>query len=157
MSAVMNHPAQVSEYAVLGFSGVQLALPQREVVSIDLVTDIDTSAATGNRLGTLLKSAQQWSVYTLSDSFDVLHQISDEQRFCVSFGSGRDDDSFALTCELAEAVVLDNAGIVQPLPESILMPAMPMQHCFRNGKGLVLVSDQRGIQDYLLALDKVNG
>lgn len=157
MSAVMSHPAQAPEYALLAFAGIQLALPQRDVVSIDLATDIDTSAAAGNRLGTLAKAGRQWSVYALSDSFDVLHQLVDQRRFCVSFGSGTDDNAFALSCELVEAVSVANAGIVQPLAECMLMPAMPMQHCFRNDKGLVLVSDQLGIRDYLLALDNVNG
>lgn len=157
MSALMNEPVQASDYALLGFSGIQLAIPQREVVSIDLVTDIDTDLAANKRVGSLVKAGRQWLVYALSESFDVLHQIPGQRRFCVSFGSGDDDHSFALVCDQVEAVVLDSVGIVQPLPESIVMPVMPMRHCFRNGNGLVLVSDRLGMQDYLLALDKDNG
>ncbi len=157
MSALIDYSEQVSEYAVLGFSGIQLAFPQREVVSIDLGTDIDTSSAAGNRIGSLVNAGRAWSVYALSESLDVLRQLPGDRRFCVSFGSGRDDNSFALACERVEAAVLDHGGLVRPLPESILMPGMPMKHCFRNDNGLVLVSEQRGIQDYLLALDNVNG
>ncbi|MEN8800349.1 MAG: hypothetical protein ABF297_00010 [Thiogranum sp.] len=153
----MNDPAQVAEYALLGFSGIQLAIPQREVVSIDLVTDIDTGSAVDRRVGSLVKTSRQWPVYALSDSFEVLQYIPQQRRFCVSFGSGGDDNSFALVCDLVEAVSLDTADSVQPLPASIVTPVMPMQHCFRHDNGLVLVSDQLRMQDYFLALEQDNG
>ena len=79
-------PVRVSGWAVLTLDGLRLALPQRDIVSLELASGLRTSPVGNVEVGTFVQNNSTWPVYAL-DAALTLQATGVTRRLCAFFQS----------------------------------------------------------------------
>jgi len=127
--ALRPAPASVrlSGWALLGMDGVTLALPQKDVVTIELVSALQAARQEdggGKVIGWLAHDGERWPVYCLDRRFMPAPALAQAARVCVLFRSG--GRTLGLAGTQVSLLAADEDLAVQPLPACLAQPDSPL-------------------------------
>lgn len=141
--------------AILTMGSLHIAVPQAEIISVDVVADAKP-VESENMLcaASLHKQDREWPVYAFNEKFVPRSQLPELCRFfaCMQF----DDVKFALACDGIELIKLDDETQQQNLPNIMQSNKSPILKLIKFQEGVTLQSDAYSINSYLESLGASN-
>lgn len=141
--------------AILTMGTLRLAVPQSDIVSVDVVAD----AQPGNSdnilcAASLHKQTNQWPVYAFTDKLTPMSHLPDSCRFfaCIHIN----DIKFALACDGIELINLTEETQQQNLPHIMQANETPVLKLMKHQQNLVIQSNATLINRYLESLGANN-
>lgn len=127
----------------LYFSGLELMIPQDDVVSVDSVFELVRSRENQKPIGHLIHQGSRMPVYCMSASLDILSFVPEAHTHCIVLRHSQGE--FALLCQDIKNFDLSDI-IFEKLPACMVHEDMPISHLSiykdHNGrKNLGLVSN----------------
>jgi hypothetical protein len=164
--------AGLSGWALLAIDGLLLALPQREVCTIDLIAnlkhlgsghswgsshqaqggesgaDMPGNPAPGYEVGWLLQDGgAAWPVYSFDGELRIQKQMPDKRRLCIFIGSGSHVTGIA--CDRLELLETDDVLSVDAIPGCMAGVASPITGFARHQSVVVAVLNATSLHGYL--------
>mgnify|MGYP000359591539 CR=1 FL=1 len=146
-------PATLAGWALLIMDGLTLALPQRDIVTIELTTALQPAGHDGNEIGWLVQNAQRWPVYSLDRHCALALTLAESVRVCVLLKSEKRTFGLAGT---QISLLADDADLsVPPLPACLARPGSPFMGLALHNDVIVAVAHAQALADYLASLEAV--
>ena len=134
--------------AILTFDGVNLLLPQANVVTIEMSTTFDQRANSNGALGNLSMGNLEWPVYALDANFRPLDRCPEEYRYCVAV-SINGAEAFSLACEEVGAILVESEDEINPLQDCMKTPTNPIESLLFKDDRLMLLSNVNSMANFL--------
>lgn len=141
-------------YTLLNLNGQRLALPQKDVVTVELASvameiQSDDFAASG----LLQYENEEWRVFSLDSQMRVILNFLQEHRFCVCFG--RDDSTrFALLCNEVSILKIDENMHGAILPPYLAVGNSPVTALLKLDPDMIVISDFERMGHYLYSVER---
>ena len=137
--------------AILAIGSLSLAMPQAEIVSVDVVADARPDESSNAMISASLhRQDGQWPVYAFSDTLKLENSLPDSSRFCVCIR--RDDIFYALACDAVEVMQLDVEVPQQELPNIMHTDTTPVLKLMHYQQAIALMTNALSINHYLESL-----
>ena len=173
-------PSTLVGWALLVMDGITLALPQKDVVTIELTSALQPAQEVdpdgGGEIGWLVHDAERWPVYCLDRHFALAPALAHTARVCVLFrsnfhisplptlspeGRGAVDESNSRVLGLAGTQVsllaADADLSVPPLPACLTRPGSPLTGLALHRDAIVAVMHAQPLGRYLLTWEAAQG
>lgn len=142
--------------ALLTIGDMWLALPQRHVATIELLSSVVAVSPRGSRASGFIEyDGREWKVFSLNEGLAMSRAVDRQRRFCVCFGNA--DHGFALLCDDVSIMEDEEEYVLFDMPPSMAMPRHPIQQLLWGGIRLIYVSDLVPMNDYLYQGEAGNG
>jgi hypothetical protein len=139
--------ATLAGWALLAVDGLALALPQRDIVTIELVSALQPAQDGGQEIGWFAKGTQRWPVYCLDRRFAPVAALEQAARVCVLFRSeGR---TLGLAGAQVSLLAADADLDVRPLPACLTRPGSPLVGLALHRDATVSVVQAQALGRYL--------
>ncbi len=122
---VSQQSGQVYHISKLCFDGLELLIPQDDVISVESVYELSTKTDQHKYLGYIPFQGSRIPVYSLSENLQLMSFVADNRAQCVvlKYSAGW----FALLCQEIKNFQLSDIRF-EPLPACMNHPAMPLTH-----------------------------
>ena len=148
-------PATLAGWVLLVMDGLTLALPQRDIATIELTRALQPAEPGGNEIGWLVQNAEHRPVYCLDRHFASAPMLADAARVCMLFRSeGR---ILGLAGARISLLAADADISVPPLPVCLARPGSPVIGLALHRDVVVTVVHAQALADYLSPLEAVHG
>jgi hypothetical protein len=121
-------PAPVSVtlagWALLTMDGLRLALPQKDILTIELVSALQPARDGGSEIGWFAQDGRRWPIYCLDRRFAPAPALAATARVCVLFRS--DERILGLAGTQVSLLAADEDLSVPPLPACLARPGSPL-------------------------------
>ena len=121
-----------AEYHVskLSFGGIELLMPQNEILSIESVYELDSNNKEGKQIGEIDKYGCKMQVFCFSESMEVLNKIPKDRIKCVVIKHSH--SNFAILCNDIDNIILRDISL-HNIPICMNNDFMPFSHlCLYN-------------------------
>ncbi|MFW2374449.1 MAG: hypothetical protein ACN4GM_15085 [Gammaproteobacteria bacterium] len=147
----MNNSSAPQNLAILSIGSLSLAIPQTDIVSVDVVADVKPND-TDNTLvaASLHRQDGQWPVYAFSDTLKPMPNLAESCRFCVCIK--RDDIFYALACDSVGVSLLDSDTPTEEIPEMMKSETTPVVKLMHYQQDIALIVDAFSMNHYLETL-----
>ena len=145
------------KWIVLNLNGTRLALPQSEVVSVEVSVDMQRRQGMDYVAGIIVYDGVEWPVYTFSSTLELLPELSPQHIFCLCVRSQNGQAVFALACNSAEILHIEADDALQPVPDSMLSDASPLRYLMKQNEQVVLMTEATALHSYLNSLGVDHG
>jgi hypothetical protein len=137
MTATLLAPPETdTAMAVLGVSGLQLALRQSEIRALESAPDLDTNETKPFSVGWVQFREERWPVYCLTQELTLLVVVPRERRSCVVLDTGA--GYIGILCD---SVDLGAQFIPERLPDSPILGLIALEEnnvaCVSSAEQLV--------------------
>ena len=153
VSAPAPTPATLAGWALLIMDGLTLALPQKDIVTIELTTALQPAERDGNEIGWLVQNAQRWPVYCLDRHCALVSALAGSARVCVLLKS--EERIFGLAGTQISLLAADADLSVPPLPACLARPGSPFMGLALHNDIIVAVAHAQALANYLASLEAV--
>jgi hypothetical protein len=110
MQANSIHTAEWPEhFAVLGFAGLQLLIPQSDIYSLEPAVDMTPCLEPIGSVGQIKQGAEVWSLYALSSDLSLLNSCPDSYRIAILLKNVK--PVYGLLCEQVDTVTREQISI----------------------------------------------
>lgn len=147
-------PATLAGWALLIMDGLTLALPQRDIVTIELTTALQIAAQGGDEIGWLTRNAERYPVYCLDRHFAVAPALAETARVCLLFRSQA--RTLGLAGTQVSLLAADADLSVAPLPACLARPGSPLTGLALHRDAIVAVVHAQVLADYLSPREAVH-
>lgn len=138
----------MSSAVLLRFGSVRLLFPQREVLSLSSVFDVQTLDCAPGSVGWVSHASQTWPVYDLSVDFRLSNGMSPDRRVCAVFPHAQ--GYLGLMCD--EARILSKPALdVHEVPPVMRHPNAPFSALLTLDNTLVCMSSAVELTAFLQA------
>jgi len=147
--------SNIQNTAILSMGGLHLAVPQSDIISVDVVADAKPSQSDSILCAASLnKQNSHWPVYAFTEKLSPLNQLPESCRFfaCMQFN----DVKFALACDGIELIKLAEEIQQKNLPHIMQANETPVLKLIKHQQNLVIKSDATSINNYLESLGANN-
>lgn len=149
-------PATLVGWALLTMDGVTLALPQKDIVTIELVSALQPPGADGGgEIGWFVQDTERWPVHCLDRRFAPAPALAGTTRVCVLFRS--DHRTLGLAGTQVALLAADADLAVPPLPACLARPGSPLTGLALHRDRIVAVVHARALADYLNPPETAHG
>lgn len=162
-------PLTLAGWALLTMDGVTLALPQKDIVTIELVSALQPVQDGGNEIGWFAQDAQRWPVYCLDRGFALAPTLAPAVRVCVLFrcnsytpplpalspsvrGNVNELRTLGLAGTQVSLLAADADLSVPPLPTCLARPGSPLAGLALHRDAIVAVVHAQPLGLYLSTL-----
>ena len=143
-------------WALLTMDGVTLALPQRDIATIELVSALQPPGADGGpEIGRFAHDAERWPVYCLDRRLAPAPALVTAARVCMLFRS--DGRTLGLAGKQVSLLAADADLAVQPLPACLARPGSPLTGLALHRDRIVAVMHAPALTEYLSPLGATHG
>lgn len=146
-------PATLVGWALFLMDGLTLALPQKDIVTIELTTALQPAERNGNEIGWLVQNAQRWPVYCLDRHCALAPTLAESVRVCMLFRSK--ERIIGLAGTQISLLAADADLSVSPLPACLARPGSPLIGLALHRDIIVAVAHAQSLADYLASLEAV--
>jgi len=145
------HPDMAYHVSRLSFGGIEIIMPQTEIVSIESVYELERDKENKKYLGLIYKQGVKVPVYCFSAEMKVLTYLPEDRFQCVVIRSETGD--FAVLCNEIKNVVLSDIRF-EPIPKCMENASVPLTHlCLykenENGMKVGLVTNAACLNEYI--------
>lgn len=134
-------PAAVTGWAVLTLDGLRLALPQRDMVTLELASVLQMNPPGRVEVGRFVQKNRTWSVYAL-DAALALQTAGVTQRLCAFFKTA--GQVRGLLCDTFSLLPQDDDLIAEPQPGCMAQVFSPLDgYVLRENQMVATTSAQR--------------
>lgn len=132
--------------AVLKIDGLDLLIQQREIRTVESVSDVDGSAPARGSVGWISFAQQRWPVFCLSSRLDLQLEIPAARGTCVLLLL---EDGYAgLLCD--DVTILKQvSGRLYELPVAMRQRDTPIRGVVSYNQGIACVSDAGSLAAYI--------
>lgn len=149
-------PAALAGWALLAMDGVTLALPQKEIAAIELISALQPPRAdAGHEIGWLAQGAEHWPVYCLNRRFALAPALAQAARVCVLLRAG--ERTLGLAGTQVSLLAADAELSVESLPACLTQPGSPLIGLALHRDGIVMSVRVRALADFLNPLEAAHG
>ena len=147
--------SNVHNTAILSMGTLHIAVPQSDIISVDVVADAKPTQT--DRIlcaASLDRQNSHWPVYAFTNKLTPMSQLPEACRFfaCMQFN----DVKFALACDAIELIKLADETQQQNLPHIMQVDKTPVLKLIKYQQNLVIQSDATSINSYLESLGASN-
>jgi hypothetical protein len=135
-------------FAILSFDGINLLVPQANVVTIEMSSSFERRAQQNGALGNLSMGNVEWPVFALDAKFNSLVECPKNYRYCVAV-SINGAAAFSLACEEVGAVVVESEDVFDALQDCMRAPASPIESLLYRDERLLLRVNVDRMANYL--------
>ena len=132
------------------FGGIEVIIPQDEVVSIESVYELKPGIESKRYIGEIYKQRAKVPVYCFSDSMEILTHAPGDRSKCVVIR--HIDGDFSILCHDIQNVVFSDMRL-QAVPSCMKKPVMPLTHlCLYKEVGFLklgLVTNAVCLNEYI--------
>lgn len=155
MTRAVAHEASIpavsttAGWMVLAFGDLRLALPQRDIRLVGLVSDLKLSAAgESHEVGWLLqKSGNSWPVYCFDEALDLKRPAPEGRHICLFFEAG--GEILGILSDRVWSLAADTDIAVEPLPACMTGLPSPVVGVSRYQESVVMVIGAAEVAAYL--------
>lgn len=134
-------PVRVSGWAVLTLDGLRLALPQRDIVTLELASGLMVSPVGNVEVGTFVQNNSTWPVYAL-DAALTLQAAGVTRRLCAFFQSSGPVQG--ILCDAFILLPSDGDLVAEALPGCMVHPHSPItSYALREHQMIAATTAQR--------------
>lgn len=148
-------PAILTGWALLTMDGVQLAVPQKDIVNIGLVADLQHAQDSGNEIGWFVQNAERWPVYCLDRHLVLAPTLAEASRVCILFRS--DNRTLGLAGTQVSLLAADDELAVQRLPACLARSDSPLNGLALHRNEIVMSARGNALVDLLIYLEGAHG
>lgn len=146
----MVNPGTAYHVSKLLFGGIEVIIPQDEVVSIESVYELKPVIESKRYIGEIYKQKAKVPVYCFSDSMEILTHAPEDRPKCVVIR--HIDGDFSVLCHDIQNVVFSDMRL-QAVPSCMKKPVMPLTHlCLYKEAGFLklgLVTNAACLNEYI--------
>jgi len=141
--------------SILSFAGIELIVPQSEILSIESIYELETSNGNERHIGMIHKQGMKLPVYCFSKSMDLYRSLPEDRFQCVVLK--HDELIFSLLCyEITNAEISDIE--FHNLPVCMDNNIIPLTHlCLYKGtdsvRKLGMVTSTARLNEYINKLN----
>lgn len=143
-------PTTLTGWALLNIDGITLALPQKDVVTIELVSALEiiqNKGDAGKEMGWLTQGSHRWPVYCLDRRLAVTPMLTKTPRVCVLVHS--DERTLGLAGAQVSLLASDEELNVQPLPPCLAEKDSPLSGLALYRDSMVMCVHVAALVNYL--------
>ena len=144
-------PATLAGWALLVMDGLTIALPQKDIVTIELSTALQPAESGSDEIGWLAQNAGRWPVYCLDRHFASAPALAESVRVCMLFRS--EQRILGLAGMQISLLAVDADLSVPPLPACLARPGSPLIGLALHRDVIVAVVHAQALADYLSSLE----
>lgn len=141
-----------SAVSLLKINGLNLIMPQSDIRSLELATDIDFTAPALCSAGWVAYSSKHWPVYCLSDELALMENVPAERHACAVLPFGA-----VYIGVLCDDMIMLKQPIMPPqalppsmkLAETVTRPGTPIQHLVLYEHGIACLSNAQYVSHYI--------
>jgi hypothetical protein len=138
-----------NQLTLLTFDDTRLAVPLSEVVTIERTRQMQPDDSSTRLLGHVIHTGDEYPVYGFSPAFDLLPQLPSQRLFCVCLRASQGETKLALACDTTMPIRLEQAELLNALPECMQRTDTPVQGLFNHGQRLILFSTLGALANYI--------
>jgi len=132
--------------ALLKIGGLSLLLPQSEISSLELATDIDTAAPALHSAGWIVYTQKRWPVYCLTHELGLMEVAPAERRACAILAMGA--GYLGIMCD--DMMIQKNFVAQQyELPLAMRLPNTPILYLVDYEQGIACASNALRLTAYI--------
>lgn len=109
----------------ISFGGIDILMPQSEIVSIESVFELERGQNNQKYLGIIYKHGEKIPVYCFSETMNVLTYLPQDRLQCVIISSKQGD--YAVLCHDINNITLNDIQI-EPIPQCMNNGIVPITH-----------------------------
>ena len=109
----------------ISFGGIDILMPQSEIVSIESVYELERGQNNQKYLGVINKQGAKVPVYCFSETMNVLTYLPEDRLQCVIISSKQGD--YAVLCHDINNITLSNIQI-ESIPQCMNNGVVPITH-----------------------------
>ncbi|MDJ0832372.1 MAG: hypothetical protein QNJ69_02550 [Gammaproteobacteria bacterium] len=140
---------EVKSWAMMGFDGLALLLPQASVSTIELVQSVQPVIEVHGSLGTITTGGKGWPVFSLDRQLKPLSGLADEHKFIACL-SDADDPVFALACEVVTTISDIEPDAFKSIQDCMRIASCPVEAVLYRDNQLMMVSSLPAMKQLLL-------
>lgn len=134
--------------ALLTIGDMWLALPQRYVVTIELLASVVAVSPKNSRAAGFIEyDGEEWEVFSMNEGLALSRAVDRNRRFCVCFGTAA--HGFAILCDDVSIMEEEEEFVLHDMPAAMALPNHPIRELLWGGIRLIYVSDLEPMNDYL--------
>lgn len=133
--------------------GMVIAVPQAEVISVDVAANIQLSAK-DSKIGEIAFQTQFYPVFGLSATLQIQPDLAATRRFCVLLGTAG-QPAFALACDTVKPLLLDHAQMLQALPAAMQSANTPITYLVQHEQQMLFVTSTEALVTYFASLESL--
>ena len=132
--------------ALLKIGGLNLLLPQSEIRSLELSTDIDTASPALHSAGWIIYAQKRWPVYCLTHELGLMDVVPAERRACAILAMGA--GYLGIVCD---DMILRKEFVAQhyELPLAMRLPNTPILYLVDYEQGIACASNALRLTAYI--------
>ncbi|HEY6096371.1 MAG TPA: chemotaxis protein CheW [Gallionellaceae bacterium] len=135
-----------SAAAVLKIDGLDLLIQQRDIRTLESVSDVDRSAPGKGSVGWISFAQQRWPVFCVSSRLDLQLEIPPARGTCVLLAL---EDGYAgVLCDDV-TILRQVSGRLHELPVAMRRHDTPIRGVVSHNQGMACVSDAGRLADYI--------
>ena len=115
----------VYHVARISFGGIDILMPQSEIVSIESVYELERGQSNQKYLGVIHKQGAKVPVYCFSETMNVLTYLPEDRLQCVVISSKQ--GNYAVLCQDINNITLNDIQI-EPIPQCMNNGVVPITH-----------------------------
>jgi len=123
---------QAAPLVSLRVGRLTLAVPLRDLKSLEPVLDVDTQDRDGRSAGTIELRTGRCPVFCIDEDLTMLRELPPEHRICAILAGG-ETGPFGLTCSAVEALGGDGLASFS-IPASMRAPNSPLEGLTLHGR-----------------------
>ena len=157
VARAISAPATVmlKGWALLAMDGLTLALPQKDIVTIELTTVLQPAEHGGSEVGWLEQNEQRWPIYGIDQHCALVPTLAESARVCMLFRS--EQRILGLAGMKVTLLAADADLSTSPLPACLTRPGSPLVGLALRGEVIVAIAHAQALTDYLVSLEVVHG
>jgi hypothetical protein len=127
MNAVLKPaaPVQTPGWVVLVIDDLKLALPQRDVRTIDVVSALEVATDGDAVAAWLVHNDARWPAYDVDEQLSPRSTTPTRRRFCVFLHDG--DALAGILCDAVSLLVADADLVMASIPAALIEPHSPVR------------------------------
>lgn len=145
----------VPGWLVLTIDDLELAMPQCDAKSVELVSMLDVAVDGEAEAGWLEQDNKTWPVYGVSNRLDIMTKVPHSRRFCILLYV--EDKYIGFLCDQVRILPSDDDLDLQAMPECLISGHSPLRWLTLLDKNVVTVAEKGGLSEYLKIIEAEYG
>lgn len=146
---------EVPGWLVLSIDNMRLAVPQKDVKTVELASTLDVAVEGEAEAGWLEQDGKMWPVYGVDEYLSLQAVVPRSRRFCIMLHTG--DKLVGFLCDQVRMLPSDNDLNLQDMPGCLVNDSSPLRWISLFEGKVVAVAKSGGLTAYMAEMEAKYG
>lgn len=149
MDNTLLQALEADQLALLEFDNIILGFPQKQVLTIESLSNIKSQCNTERSSGTVSFGDAELPVYTFNHDLRLLNEPTSNNRFCIAIKHDDESESFAIMCDAVSQYAVDDKKNIMAIPPLMHNSDSPVIGLMKKDDTLALLSSGESMREYI--------